>query len=269
MTLGRLLDNSRVRAAHQKAWPGIRSLGFSAPPPPSRKWERLETGWMSCPPEEASPTVPTGVGMGELPCCGHFHVLGGGHQLHGDRAAVLGPSQTSPWGHCFTWTLYASFITSCNRSVNIKLAFPWILWAVLANNWVQGAGGHGNFWSAVKWGRVWVTWGPHSDYHLKRAVSWTWALTLEDTGSPEECQNRVKWWDAELASHVWCRGWWGVSVFTEQRRLRRGKKLRIFLFTRIGWKNAFKKLWEPQEHVATVSPMDLLMSVLKIGTFGN
>ena len=25
----------------------------------------------------------------------------------------------------------------------------------------------------VKWGRVWVTWGPHSDYHLKRAVSWT------------------------------------------------------------------------------------------------
>lgn len=29
------------------------------------------------------------------------------------------------------------------------------------------------------------------------------------------------------------RGWWGVSVFTEQRRLRRGKKLRIFLFTRI------------------------------------
>lgn len=150
MTLGRLLDNSGVRAAHQKAWPRIRSLGFSAPPPPSRKGEGLETGWMSVTPTWGSlPSSPNSRAVGELPCCGHIHMLGGGTPASRGQSCWPRPGDSSSPGHSYT-----SFIASCNRPVNIKLAFPWILWAVLANNWVQGAGGHGNFWSAVKWDRV-------------------------------------------------------------------------------------------------------------------
>ena len=83
---------------------GLEAWGFQPhlhPPGSGRGWRLGEChAHLRKPPQQSQQQ-----GMGELPCCGHFHMLGGGHQLHGDRAAVLGPSQTSPWGHCFTWTL--------------------------------------------------------------------------------------------------------------------------------------------------------------------
>lgn len=129
---------------------GLEAWGFQPhlhPPGRGRGWRLGEC--LSRPREEAFPAVPTAGQWESFLAVDTSTCWGGGTPASWGQSCWPRPGDSSSPGHSYT-----SFIASCNRPVNIKLAFPWILWAVLANNWVQGAGGHGNFWSAVKWDRV-------------------------------------------------------------------------------------------------------------------
>ena len=85
---------------------GLEAWGFEPhlhPPGKGRGWRLSEC--LSCPPKEASPTVPTAEGEESFLAADTSTFSEGYARFMGTETAVLGSSQTSPWGHCFTRTL--------------------------------------------------------------------------------------------------------------------------------------------------------------------
>ena len=74
---------------------------------------------------------------------------GGGTCHTGDRISSLGTLPDLALCIFFkSGCSSISFIISFNKLVDISKC-PWVLWAVPANNWIQGGGGHGNLWLSL------------------------------------------------------------------------------------------------------------------------
>lgn len=101
---------------------------------------------------------------------------------------------------------------------------PWVLWPILANDWI-GEGGHGNLWFIAGWSEVQVTtW----DYELASEVEGTvlrdWALNLS---AQTPVSVKIEWdcrtpsrWHREF---LWCEG----KTHTSQKCCECGSSVRV------------------------------------------